>query len=196
VVRRLVLVVTAVMLVNAFAATAANAAKVPPVTGEVGVCFFPNATFKPALTPSTPAKGATSVTAKAPIFSFNCAGSSTSGGKAPIDAGTVTFHWRFGPGLDCATLSSATAENATATVKFQNDDGKRPITVATVRMKLGSTDGESIGQFVFEGTLAQNKAGTKPFGGDSFQFGVVLHSTACAGGPTTSMPANGQLRIG
>jgi len=157
----------------------ANAGKVPPVTGTVGACYSGVPTFKPPLT-TTAATRATTMTITVPVNSFACGVTNISGGKAPINGGSLKFHWTFPAGLTCSKVFAGTAMKGTATLKFTNNSGPKPVTVTTLHLKLDDIGTLPPYSFVFESTLPTNKTHTKPFDGESYRLDVGF---SALGGP-------------
>jgi len=158
----------------------ANATKVPPVTGTVGACYSGVPTFKPPLT-TTAATRATTMTITVPVNSFACGQTNISGGKAPVNGGSLKLHWTFPPGLTCSkAFDGEIAMKGTATLKFTNNSGPKPVTVATLHLKLDDIGTLPPYSFVFESTLPTNKTHTKPFDGESYRLDVGF---SALGGP-------------
>jgi hypothetical protein len=117
-----------------------------------------------------------------------------SGGTAPITSATITLTAKFAKGQNCGSLPSGLALDGKLVVvmKLTNTTGGKTTTVATVKptnISLVMLNVPGIG-FHFHGTVPQNKAHTKPFGGEQLDANVyvanVADVTSCANAPGTT----------
>jgi hypothetical protein len=153
-------------------ATAPSAtAIVEPPTGSLSCAIAGTVVFRPAL-PDLPSRNA--ITARAHYASVSaCDASGVSGGRAEINDGDATLSMVFPAGADCANVggaSSFAAAKPAITVKLTNttvvNGRSSETTVATIRPTV--TVLNTNGVWTFTGTIAQNKRGDAPFGGERF----------------------------
>jgi hypothetical protein len=164
-IRRIAVVVTGALAVTGLLTTGAGASTAPP-TGTLTCGTTGTVTFKPALTPSTPAPKPTSVKVHKAALS-PCDASGVTGGKATINGGDTVFNAKLAPGADCATVAGGTAVlvNPQLIVKLTNTTGSKTATVAVLK-PVNITITPSGPSFIIKGDIPQTKAGNKPFGGE------------------------------
>jgi hypothetical protein len=164
---------------------AAGASTTPP-TGTLSCGTTGTVTFKPALTPTTPAKKPTSVKIhKAAVDTCDSGG--VAGGKATINGGSIVLNAKIAPGADCQAVAAGTAmlANPVLTLKLTNTTGSKTETVAVVKPTNLVVMPQGAG-FHATGTLPQTKAMNKPFGGETFETQINVDNLSdfagCLGG--------------
>jgi hypothetical protein len=166
--------------------TIASATVIPP-TGSLVCDASGREQFRPDV-PSTP--GADDVKLKATGRVEDCDDSAVTGGKAPINGGSITVSATMLKGtVACSNWTAETVEFAKmkATIKLQHSvtlpDGRtRTTTVATLRPvieRMGTTRINGGAGIELFGYIKQNKRGSAPFGNN--RFSAVLSATSGAG---------------